>query len=222
MTLEHVKTFLEMGFFVAGIVVCIVSIISLKQLRILQADSLTRNQRAAAEKAIEYGDRYGSKFVPLHNAWHQGQKENKIPSYAGVVGDFSFGSLSKTEQETALLRSDDKWLSAFNELNTITDAFVHGVADEGIGYHSIGWSYCNTVETMYDTICFAYTALPVKDDGKFGISGLYRLWSSRLKASALGAKESEALETLRSRRREKEELLKELQSSSGINAIGTK
>ncbi len=158
MNIEQIKTLLEIGYYSAGIVICIVSIIGLNQLNLLKHDILIRNQRAAAEKAIEYNVRFTTICIPLINAWDKWRIDNQIPSYSGSIGKFSFDELTIEQKKTTLNRvHSETWTPVFNELGVIADAFLSGVADEKIGFQSFGICYCKTIESMYDTLCFAYS-----------------------------------------------------------------
>jgi hypothetical protein len=70
------------------------------------------------------------------------------------------------------------WVDALNELDAIAAAFVHGVADETIGFEIFGGSFCVNVEFSYDLICCSNPRYP--DRSFISIIRLYQLWSQRL------------------------------------------
>ncbi len=205
-TLELIKTLLEMGFFIAGIVVCIISIMGLEQLKLLKHDIVTRNQRAAAEKAIEIGDRFTTVCLPLINAWDVWQAKNERSTYSGPYSDFSFEKLSPEQQrEAEHIYKVGPWKDTYNALAGVAAAFTHGIADEEVGYHIFGGGFCQTIESIYPMLCIAdYISMP----SCVPIITLYKIWSPRLKSARL--------------RKEQEKLRGELESGPIVKAIGTK
>jgi hypothetical protein len=177
--INSLRPYLEGFYFLAGILMTGGIIASYRQIVLLKADLKTKNERAAAEKAIEACDRYFCSYIPLNSVNYRETVEKKLDGYSGPVGDFSPGSvpseiLPKSAQRFALV----SWLPAMNQLESISAYFISGVADECTGFRVMGRSFCGTIKLQYDVISLSrreasnpYWSNAVK---------LYQLWSPRL------------------------------------------
>lgn len=67
------------------------------------------------------------------------------------------------------------WLPAINEVASISAAFVHGVADEEVGFSIIGRTFCAAVDADYDIIAIGHSedVHPHYES----IVSLYKIWS---------------------------------------------
>jgi hypothetical protein len=179
-----VRSVLEILYFMGGIVVAAASVVALQQLSILKRDIRTRNERAAKEKAIEYCTRYLTTYVRLDAEWSQKRKDAKLPNYEGPVGDFSPGSIPLEYRALARARfAAMAWLPAINELAAISAPFVHGVADEQVGFEIIGRTFCAAVDLDYDIITLGHSeeVHPHYES----IVGLHKVWKPRLTSAEL-------------------------------------
>ena len=184
--LAEVRPWLELAFFIGGVVVAAVGLYGLQQIRLMKRDMEMRSQRAAREKAIEYISRYFARYVPLDACFTDEAHEKKLPGYDGPVGDFTMSSLTAKHDQRALKRFVlDSWLPALNELHTIAAAFAYGVADEELGFQAIGRTFCATVASKYDILCIARRDRVCQHYQ--GIVDLFRLWTPRLSKSELSA-----------------------------------
>jgi hypothetical protein len=182
--LSNVRSALEIFYFIGGIVVAVASVVALQQLSILKKDIRTRNERAAKEKAIEYCTRYLTTYVRLDAEWMQKRSDAKLPNYEGPMGDFGKESIPLKCRATARARfAALAWLPAINELAAISAPFVHGVADEQVGFSIIGRTFCAAVELDYDIIALGHSeeVHPHYES----IVGLYRVWKPRLTSAEL-------------------------------------
>lgn len=87
-----------------------------------------------------------------------------------------------------LIRIDksDKSLPLLNELEIVAAMFSSGVADEGLGFEIIGWTFCKSVETYFDLVAFGCNV----EVGYFELNStakMYMCWSPRLKKVRLSA-----------------------------------
>ena len=150
------RALLEALFHLSGVLLAVAAVLGLQQIRLLKKDIRIRNERGAKEKAIEFSSRYLNNYVELDGKWTLIKDSKKIPRYAGPTGDFTRGSVPPQFREDAIKRfQSQEWLPAMNELAAIASAFVHGVADEGVGCEIIGRTFCRAVESDYDIIAFA-------------------------------------------------------------------
>lgn len=177
--INSVRPYLEALYFVASITLVAGLGLTYRQLLLIKDDIQIKNQRAAAEKAIEACDRYFCSYVPMTTAHLDELMKNKIQWYKGTIGDFSATSISGDGKKDALKRFTlMTWLPAMNQLESIAAFFMSGVADEITGFRVIGRTFCSTVESNYDLIAFgrkekacAYWS---------NIVALYQLWRPRL------------------------------------------
>jgi hypothetical protein len=77
-------------------------------------------------------------------------------------------------------------VDTLNELNMFAAYFVTEVADEKVGFATIGRSFCRTVESHYDLIALARDN--PAEDYWYSIVRLYGIWRPRLEKSELVAK----------------------------------
>ncbi len=194
--IEIVRPYAELLFFIAGVGLFIISAYGLRQVRLLKEDMRTRSLRAAREKAIEATSYYLNEFVPQYNkVWTRWQKAG-LGSYEGRVdSDFDFDSLPSDVRERGLKRFKMFIGSnAFNAMELVASYFTTGVADEEVGFHIIGRSYCGTVGSNYDVLAICHsTEGSAKAKSRFymPIIELYRTWSARLSKDELTAARAE-------------------------------
>jgi hypothetical protein len=185
--LHDIRQWLELVYFVGGVVLAGAALYGLQQIRLMKRDMRIRSERAAAEKAIEYITRYTSHSIPHSNNFYQDCVVNELPSYDGPISDFTFASLPPQFVKIAKERFArfDSFLPALNELNAIASAFAYGVADEKIGFAVIGRTFCASVAHHYDLICVARMneVCPHFES----IVTLYNLWAPRISKNELMA-----------------------------------
>lgn len=182
--LQQVRPWAELLYFTAGIVLAGVGVYGLQQIRLMKRDMEIRSQRAAREKAIEYISRYFAEFVPLQNRSFADSTNQGLKSYDGPLGDFTMASMSPGDRAQAFKRFRlNSWMPAFNELQPIAAAFVYGVADDQLGFQTIGRTFCATVASGYDILCIARNDSSCRHYQ--GIVDLFRRWEPRLTKSEL-------------------------------------
>jgi len=182
------RQWFEMLYFVSGIVVAIAVVYGLKQIRVLKKDIRLRNERAAKEKAIEYGSRYLCNYVHLETAFFVDYQSEKLRSYSGPIGDFTSESVLRDVKRLDMAQKRyalPSWLTAMNELEAISAAFTSGVADEATGFKIIGRSFCGTVQYDYDLIALSRDRAKDARGYWSNIVQLYKMWSPRLKEAEL-------------------------------------
>ena len=150
----------------------------------LKEDILTRNRREACEKALEAATVYVREFIPNYNKYYLSLKQANLSLYTGSIGDFSVNSLTLAEKQRALARMKllpGAGLDALNSLDLIASTFVHGLADDNVGFRTIGRSFCGTVANNYDI--FALWRNAHFDDTE----RLYQIWRKRISKEELEA-----------------------------------
>jgi len=181
---SQIRPWLELLYFASSIILAISVVYGLKQITLLKKDIRLRNERAAKEKAIEYGRRYLRNYVDLHAVFVSAYEGASLEPYAGPIGDFTSGSVPRDGMATKryMLQS---WLPAMNELEALSAAFTTGVADEETGFRIFGRSFCGAVENSYDLIAISRSADALAQGYWSNIVELYRLWSPRLEEAQL-------------------------------------
>lgn len=173
------RPILEALYFVANVLLVAGLGMAYRQLVLIKQDMRTRNQRAAAEKAIDACNHYLCGYVDLLSKNHNEKTLKKIPDYEGPIGDFTRRSIPPALLESVRKRFElDTWLMPLNHLESIAASFVTGVADEQVGFRVIGRTFCLTVEDAYDIIAWARPEQPY---GYWtSIVELYHMWRPRL------------------------------------------
>jgi hypothetical protein len=186
--IEQLRPWIELLYFVSGIAVAIGVVYGLKQIRLLKKDIRLRNERAAKEKAIEYGRRYLRDYVQLNGAFFDDCQSGKLESYFGPIGDFTSGSVLRSEEAGLMANKRyalPSWLPAMNELEAISAAFTSGVADEATGFNIVGRTFCKSVEHSYDLIALSRHKANDAHGYWSNIVQLYKMWSPRLEEAEL-------------------------------------
>jgi hypothetical protein len=181
---QTVRPYAELLYFLSGVGLLIVAFYGLKQLHLLKEDIRTRNTRAAREKALEAAMLYAHDFVPNFNEYYLKLTEANLASYQGSIGDFSQDSLTLAEKVQMVARAKllpGPGLAALNTLDLIASMFVHGLADDKVGFRTIGRSFCGTVANNYDLLTLFRN--PAYDDTE----RLYQIWRPRITLEELEA-----------------------------------
>jgi len=189
--LTTARPYLEMIYFLSGLVIAVAAVIALRQLRLMKLDLLGRSERAAKEKAIEAAFEYTKTLERI--AVQLGDLPQGVPHYyKGAVGDFTANSIPTDLREAANKRhlSGKVWRS-LDALDGIAAMFVTGVADEQTAFPIFGGAFCGTVAGQYDVICLATASKSFAPYAS--LIELYQIWSRRLSKMDL-AKAREALE----------------------------
>ncbi|MDD1979632.1 hypothetical protein [Pseudomonas tussilaginis] len=178
------KPLIEIIYFLSSTLLLIGVGFAYRQLTLIKTDMKVKNQRSAAEKAIEASERYFCEYISLSQVNFLERKELKIPVYKGPVGDFTPASIAAPLKELSRKRfSLMSWLPALNRLESIAAYFCTGVADEKVGFSVIGRTFCSSVELNYDIISLSRDAGTV--DYWENIVKLYQLWRPRLTKAQL-------------------------------------
>lgn len=180
----QVRSEVEFLYFIASILLVGGVALAYRQLLLIKKDIRTRNQRAAAEKAIEACSSYFREYVGLCNEASDDRTKANLPRYAGPIGDFTMGSVPSQLRADCIRRFRlGTWVSALNHLELVAAFFVSGVADERTGFRVIGRTFCGTVEHNYDLIAFS------RDKKKAAYwentVQLYQLWRPRMTKAEL-------------------------------------
>ena len=148
MTLLH--TVLEMVFFVcAGPVLAIIAAVGLWQIKIAKDTSKMIAKREAYKIAAEQCSYYLSIVVPLCNAFDEAVKSKGVTFYENSSFEFDGDNIKvKFPDKVEYLNSaavSNEFVDLANSLEAFAVPFATGLADEKVGFFSVGTSYCQVI-----------------------------------------------------------------------------
>jgi hypothetical protein len=183
-----IRPYLEVLYFMSGVVVAIAACVALQQVRLLKMDMNVRNERASKEFALASMSRFSKECLTMQADFYVDCVVANVPFvYEGPIGSFQKDSISPEWVKICELRkkSGNTWLHMLNNCDDIAAAFVTGVADEVVGFNGMGKSFCSLVESTYDLVSIfgerdVHHSLP-------NIVKLYGIWSKRFSKMELEA-----------------------------------
>jgi len=190
----QVRDWLEILYFLSGIIVMILVAFGLWQLKIAK-DQLettkeifkTQCKRAAVESAVIECRRFSETCVQSSLALRKYCIDNEIKYFEQVEFEetdngFKLG-MKKVEKEGALkLVGAEVILNEFiNGLEAYALFFLSGVADEKIAFHSNGSTFVELCEIAFKV----FPVAKVSDEDAKPIKALYFMWREKLKANKL-------------------------------------
>lgn len=179
----------EVLYFISGIILAgtvIAAIVQVRllisQMELLKQDIKTRNQRAAAEKSIEHMNWYAKEFIPTSELFVNALQREGVAKYSGKINpEFLFDENCKFDtktKESLRIKLENNLGDVMNPLESFSASFIHGVAEEKVAFSPIARDFCDTVEWVYDVICY------LRKDGKIekyaNIIKLYNIWNNRI------------------------------------------
>ncbi|MCX6554281.1 MAG: hypothetical protein NTZ12_04590 [Candidatus Aminicenantes bacterium] len=183
----NLRDYLELGYFVAGIVLAIAALYGLKQIRISKTDINDRKKIASMEKAMEYANLFDTKYAEYIKDFDISCMQTGV--YLKGYEDLGELKISNIDPAiTARRIRKHGWHPAFNVLETVASAFIIGLADKDVGYSIIGTSFCRQVYKVHDIIIFnskikefpKYMEMTIK---------LYKTWAPRYLQESFSKKE---------------------------------
>lgn len=217
MTVQNLKDWLEIIYFISGPAVAVFAFLALGQIRVakeqleaqrrsLQISSKRDALRLTADQLTEYS----TKIVPLINAFDQKVKTENVTFFSKFKVEVCQDSIKVSPLSTDVDINDamkvrSEFVTVANSLEAFSSYFASGVADEGMAYLSLGTTFCGTVKHLAPLLVRLGA-----DDRRFSaMLHLFTIWSCRLEA-----------ETLNKQKREIEDKLK-TKSTVTIKTVGT-
>ena len=191
--MNNLHLILECLYFVSGAVIAAFAGIGLKQLSITKEASRLSAKRESFRLAAERCDYYLTHVIPLINLLHLAIKEHDIKFFEKTTVVVKGESVkvesqaSRAEIEKVLLITKQS-AAAFNAMESFATFFTSGVADETVGFDSVGHTFCHTTrEFLPDLIVYT-------KDGEYyqSIIKLFFIWNSRIESQRI-VKKREAL-----------------------------
>ena len=182
---EGIRPYLEAIYFLSSIVLAVGVIVSFQQLRQIKSSEVSREKRLRSESALKAIERYISSALPKNSAVTNLDK-GKVPKVLERSNIIDF-SIPLCGSNWILDEGYIDYLSlsvdVCNELEAVASCFVSGVADDDVGFTSIGRSFCFLTEKYSEIIGVSYT-----DDVHphyQNVVNLYSDWNARLQAKKL-------------------------------------
>ena len=190
---SDIQVVIETAYYVSGVFLLIGIGIGLYQLKILKKDLSDRNQRAAAEKSLEYLDFFSTSIMPAMEKYDNAM-EVEVTKRESVssLNDGKFllvpGDLNKELTAETIISHRLGIIRILNQLEFFGVAMLHGVADESIVFTPVGKVFCRFVEDEYVPLSLLRSeGVPYKN-----LVELYSVWSSRIEYEALQLQKEEA------------------------------
>lgn len=199
MNWEILLHILEAISFIATTGLCIVAAVGLKQLRISKQVANISAKRDAIRSANEQVQFFIKEIIPSMN------ELNALIKKKGVtfLKDSKFTIIKGENIEVSLMPRGDEGVKQFNiigpavsklmnDLELAASVFVSGLADERVGFKSIGKAYCNYIETFMPVMALANN----KDGYYQNAIELYRFWNSKFEKLSLEEQQKRITEEL--------------------------
>ncbi len=190
----QVRDWLEILYFLSGVIVMILVALGLWQLKIAKEQLETTKdifqtqcQRAAVESAVIECRKFSETCVQSSLALRKYCNDNKIKYFEQVTFEETEKGfkvdMKKVEKEGVLKLVDaEPILNEFiNGLEAYALFFLSGVADEKIAFHSNGATFVELCETAFKVFPIA----KVSDEDAKPIKALYFMWREKLQANKL-------------------------------------
>jgi hypothetical protein len=191
-TINVIRPYLEILYFVSAIVLAIVAIVALKQLSISKNTLTTQSKRDALKLTASECTRYLDQIIPLANDLEIAVKKYDVKYFNGWEVAVDRNNVTVTRKQPLDLQNFDKLVSTLvplcNSLEGFATFFVSGVADEYLAYHTVGTTFLGTMDTL-----IPWVAGCQKDGYYKNLFHLYAKWKMR-KQEALLRQKKESLE----------------------------
>lgn len=188
-----VRDILELLYFLCGPALVIVAIIGLRQLKILKdvarVSAKRESYRLAAEQCVYYADH----VIPAQNELDEAIEARELTffdeSKARIEGEKITIQYPKDIDFQKLTSISPQRGNAYNRMNAFSLFFVSGVADESVGFSSVGQTFCRNVKKLLPDIMLLNRAAKAYKN----IIKLFLIWNARLQVESL-MRDKEVLE----------------------------
>jgi len=178
---------LETAYQISGILMTLTLIIGLVQVYYLKRDLRITNERAAAEKSVEFLNWFASYLMPKFQSYKSRIAELEadnaelgalLRKKRAIPEGFEKDSFDDEDMLVAFIQGEAGGEDLINQLEFFAAAMVSGLANADIVYRPVGLLYCMMVEELMLILC-----LNRQDDRRHlypNTVELYRKWSHRL------------------------------------------
>ncbi|MBQ4811108.1 hypothetical protein J8M20_07155 [Pseudoalteromonas luteoviolacea] len=141
---NEIRPYLEVLYFVAGVVVACAAVFALKQISILKRTLHVQSKRDALKITSEQCENYFSNIIDLKNQFFKKVKEHNIEYFNGWEVTVTNNVISVKHKSTPSIKGLDKLAEEFRVLNSIesfSSFFVSNLADEQVAYDTVGMTF---------------------------------------------------------------------------------
>ena len=173
-------------YYLSGVFVAVFAFIGLFQLFLTKRTIQVSSERDAAKQSAIQIELFFNKIIPLINEFTIKNKGKNYPTPMPLDWQFNHENVKKSfsKKDIALYAKDflaiaDEWIKIANSLEAMSIYFLKGIANEELGFSSIGWQYVNQIEEYY----FYYSVLRSNAVSKEYLNSmeLYDLWRNRIR-----------------------------------------
>lgn len=190
--MQEFRNYLEIAYFISGIVIAITALIALYQIKIAKNTLTVQSKRDALSLTANQCSHYASMIIELQNKLYEKRVSEKCTFF-----DSSYWEVN-TDGKSIIVRNvlngapsldevdlvSKELLVVVNAMESFAIYFTSNVADESVAYKSVGKTFISTAETYMPWIILCY-----KTDGYFSnIVELYVIWKNRKKQEELKTK----------------------------------
>lgn len=191
----YLRSILEAGYFLAGIVIAVFAGLGLKQISLTKKIATTSAKREALKFAAERCQYYSNNCVPAHTRVHQEHERLKL-TFLKTPLQFSIDTQTNnkvvrkrihfsTFDMRAYVAQYDKMrgviVACCNEMEGFAIPFAAKVADDELGFQETAGSFCLMVEQMIGMIAVLRTT-GARYESTLTV---YERWKSRIVAENL-------------------------------------
>jgi hypothetical protein len=152
---NEIRPFLEVLYFIAGIVVAYAAVFALKQLSILKRTLQVQSKRDALKITSEQCNDYLSRIIELENEFDRKIIEHDVKYFDGWKVTVKNNSISVDRESVPNMQGlaeISKELMVLNSMESFSSFFVSNVADEKVAYDIVGISFLNFNRTLMPLI----------------------------------------------------------------------
>ncbi len=175
--ISDVKPFLEVLYFIAGIVVACSAIFALKQISILKRTLQVQSKRDALKITSEQCEIYFNQIIKQQNEFHDQIKKHDVKYFEGWDIKTKNNSISISRKSKPSMKGFEDIvdsLSVLNSMESFSSFFISKVADETVAYNTIGTNFLNFSRELMPWV------LGCREDGHFqNLTKLFILWETR-------------------------------------------
>ncbi len=207
-TMEQVRDYLEILYFLSGPALVVIACIALVQIKLAKNQiEVQRNatkisaKRDALRLASEQIKDYGSTIIPIINNLNKKIEAKSIEFFKKskvVIGDDSFKVNPRIDvaEIDKIINIIPEFLNVMNALEGFSAFFVSGVADEKMAYRSLSTTFCNSVKNFLPLIVM----LSSNRKSFSATMKLFSIWKNRLDSEVMEKQMQELEKRLRSKK----------------------
>jgi len=191
------RPYMELIYFVSGVMLVVAAIIALKQLSIAKKTLKIQSKRDALKLTATECSRYFEKIIPLQNELDRKIEENEIKFFKGWEVKLDGNKLELRKKTKGDIEDFEKMkkitslTEVCNSLEGFATYFNSGVADEYVAFNTVGTTFVNYVDNIIPWV------IHCRDEGYYkNLVSLYVTWKNRSEASLLRQKKEKLEERL--------------------------